>query len=76
MVDQKKKSEFEEPLFYTFLEKWLQNKWSNDFKMLVCANPMTSKMVDCLNLMKESLGPQNPRSSAKRMAIFDTKMMH
>ena len=23
MVDQKKKSEFAEPLFYTFLEKWL-----------------------------------------------------
>ena len=28
MVDQKKKSEFAEPLFYTFLEKWSQNKWS------------------------------------------------
>ena len=33
VVDQKKKSEFEkttflEPLFYTFLEQWLQNKWS------------------------------------------------
>ena len=28
MVDQKKKSEFAEPLFYTFLEKWLQIKCS------------------------------------------------
>ena len=28
VVDQEKKSEFAEPLFYTFLEKWLQNKWS------------------------------------------------
>ena len=27
MVDQKKKSKFAEPLFYTFLEKWLQIKW-------------------------------------------------
>ena len=26
VVDQEKKSEFAEPLFYTFLEKWLQNK--------------------------------------------------
>jgi hypothetical protein len=28
VVDQKKKSEFAEPLFYTFIEKWLQIKWS------------------------------------------------
>ena len=27
MVDQKKKSKFAQPLFYTFLEKWLQIKW-------------------------------------------------
>ena len=27
VVDQKKKSKFAEPLFYTFLEKWLQIKW-------------------------------------------------
>jgi hypothetical protein len=26
-LTRKKKSEFEEPLFYTFLEKWLQIKW-------------------------------------------------
>ena len=30
VVDQKKKSEFKEPLFYTFLEKWLQIKWLLD----------------------------------------------
>ena len=29
VVDQGKKSEFAEPLFYTFLEKWLQIKWSS-----------------------------------------------
>ena len=34
MVDQKKKSEFAEPFFYTFLEKWLQNKWSYDILAL------------------------------------------
>ena len=28
-VEQKKKSEFEETLFYTFLENWLQIKWLN-----------------------------------------------
>ena len=28
-VDQIKKSEFAEPLFYSFLEKWLQIKWLN-----------------------------------------------
>ena len=34
VVDQKKKSEFAEPLFYTFLEKWLQIKWSTeDFQL-------------------------------------------
>ena len=37
VVDQKKKirvcrTTFVEPLFYTFLEKWLQIKWSNGLK--------------------------------------------
>ena len=31
VVDQKKNSEFEEPLVYTFLEKWLQIKWPTVF---------------------------------------------
>ena len=30
VVDHKKKFEIAEPLFYTFLEKWLQNKLSLD----------------------------------------------
>ena len=33
LLTRKKKSEFAEPLFYIFLEKWLQNKWSNQLQL-------------------------------------------
>ena len=52
VVDQKKKiwvcrTTFLKPLFYTFLEKWLQNKWSNGSTLsyLYLYSPLVSQSI-------------------------------
>ena len=45
VVDQKKISEFEEPLLYTFLENRLQNKWSSGAPTLPHGERTSSKVV-------------------------------
>ena len=55
VVDQKKKSEFAEPLFYNFLEKWLQNKWST----VLLGPEMSRKLSKMAELAKLEVGGLN-----------------
>ena len=55
VVDQKKKirvcrTTFLEPLFYTFLQTWLQNKWSNGSSTYCGAGALQSPMMDLKNI--------------------------
>ena len=67
MVDQKKTSEFAEPIFYTFLEKWLQIKWSSVLVQL-------QKKHSAAN--NDKTFPESPNLLAKYKILFEPKMIH
>ena len=64
MVDQEKKSEFAEPLFYTFLEKCLQNKWSRE-KVKFTGKFTTEKIVSILYHLFEKM----PKFSCENLTL-------
>ena len=61
VVDQKKKSEFAEPLFYTFLEKWLQNKWSSGSQQ-ICICYSESLVACSSNFLSDDFETKEKRS--------------
>ena len=69
------RTRFLKPLFYTFLEKWLQNKWSNGAQNRkldwhVTLHTMLTLNIECRGFFLEAKGNKQTKNMLHRLIYF------